>query len=74
MVKRANCDFADRVRIPATPESFCRLTDKPSGYEPLITRSNRVRKTYTDMVELAYTKALEPLQFSVRLRVSVHPN
>lgn len=46
LVKMLDCESGNRVRIPATPTiTFGRLTDKPNGYEPLITRSNRVRKT-----------------------------
>lgn len=41
------------------PKSFVRLTDKPNGYEPLITRSNRVQKTITEVMELADIAVLE---------------
>ena len=41
------------------PKTFGRLTDKPNGYEPFITRSNRVQKTTADMMEMADMVVLE---------------
>lgn len=59
LVMMLDCESGNWVRIPTSPITFVRLTDKPSGYEPLITRSNRVQKTNTDVMELADIAVLE---------------
>ena len=41
----SDCESDIGVRIPASPISFCRLTDKPIRYERIIRGSNPLKKT-----------------------------